>query len=50
MRHKPSYLDGPLNLSAVLATACEIAGGMALLHSRGVVHGDLSAFNIMLSR
>ena len=27
-----------------------VAGGMALLHSRGVVHGDLSAFNIVLSR
>jgi len=50
LRHKPSYISGPLNLAAVLATASEIASGMALLHSQGVVHGDLSAFNVMLSR
>jgi tRNA A-37 threonylcarbamoyl transferase component Bud32 len=24
--------------------------GMALLHSNGIIHGDLSAFNVMLSR
>jgi tRNA A-37 threonylcarbamoyl transferase component Bud32 len=34
----------------VLATAAEIASGMALLHSNGIIHGDLSAFNVMLSR
>jgi tRNA A-37 threonylcarbamoyl transferase component Bud32 len=28
----------------------EIASGMALLHSNATIHGDLSAFNVMLSR
>jgi tRNA A-37 threonylcarbamoyl transferase component Bud32 len=50
LRHKRSCKDGPLNLAAVLATVCEIASGLAALHGQGVVHGDLSAFNIMLSR
>jgi tRNA A-37 threonylcarbamoyl transferase component Bud32 len=39
-----------VHLLAVLATAAEIASGMALLHSNGIIHGDLSAFNVMLSR
>jgi tRNA A-37 threonylcarbamoyl transferase component Bud32 len=43
-------VNGPVNLLAVLATAAEIASGMVLLHSNGIIHGDLSAFNVMLSR
>ncbi len=35
--------DGPPNMATVLATAGEIASGMAHLHSRGIVHGDLSS-------
>ncbi len=35
--------DGPPNLTLVLCTAGEIASGMAHLHSRGIVHGDLSS-------
>ena len=35
--------DGPPNLALVLCTAGEIASGMAHLHSRGIVHGDLSS-------
>lgn len=31
------------------AAAVEIAGAVAYLHSKGVVHGDLSPFNILLS-
>ncbi len=40
---------GQPRLAAVLATACEVASGLAALHAVGVVHGDLSAYNVMLS-
>eukprot|EP00883_Tetradesmus_obliquus_P013133 jgi/Sobl393_1/6057/SZX69651.1 len=49
LRQSRSCVSGPVNLLAVLATAAEVAGGMALLHSNGIIHGDLSAFNVMLS-
>jgi serine/threonine-protein kinase RIO1 len=35
---------------AVMATTAEVAAAMLLLHSAGIVHGDLSAFNVLLSR
>lgn len=35
-------------LRSLLVTAKEIAGGMCLLHSYKVIHGDLSGSNIML--
>ena len=38
-----------VNMEAVMATAGQIASGMAFLHSRGVIHGDLSATNVMLA-
>ncbi|BDA44193.1 probable serine/threonine-protein kinase STY13 at C-terminar half [Coccomyxa sp. Obi] len=41
--------DGPPNLTLVLCTAGEIASGMAHLHSRGIVHGDLSSGNVLLT-
>lgn len=34
---------GPTNLPIVLATAKEMASGLAFLHSQGLVHGDLSS-------
>jgi serine/threonine protein kinase len=40
MREAPGG-PAPPNILAVLSTAREIASGMAYLHSRGVVHGDL---------
>ena len=40
---------GTTHLPALLATAREIAGGMAYLHAQGIVHGDLSAWNVLLS-
>ncbi|KAF6260297.1 kinase-like domain-containing protein [Scenedesmus sp. NREL 46B-D3] len=49
LRESRSCVSGPVSLLAVLATAAEIASGMALLHSNGIIHGDLSAFNVMLS-
>ena len=30
------------NIAALLTTAAEIAAGMAFLHARGIIHGDLS--------
>jgi len=40
---QPSSLKGKCDLAMVLATAAEIAAGMAFLHARGIIHGDLSA-------
>lgn len=34
--------DGLANWATVLTTSAEIAAGMAFLHARGLVHGDLS--------
>merc|ERR1712130_806000 len=36
------------DLQAILATAIEIASGLAYMHSKGIVHGDLTAHNILL--
>jgi serine/threonine protein kinase len=44
--------SGQPDLPAIVACAAEIAAGMAHLHSApegGVVHGDLSAYNVLLS-
>ena len=41
-RTQRSQLAGGLRMAAVLATAAEVAAGMAFLHARGVVHGDLT--------
>ncbi|GLC42068.1 hypothetical protein PLESTB_001064600 [Pleodorina starrii] len=35
-------------LRSLLVTAKEIAGGMCLLHSYKIIHGDISATNVML--
>ena len=42
---------GPLqaNLVAINNTAREIAAGMAYLHGMDILHGDLTAGNILLS-
>ncbi|KAI8472786.1 MAG: hypothetical protein J3K34DRAFT_519492 [Monoraphidium minutum] len=49
LRDSPSFTTGRPNILAVLTTAREIASGMAYLHSRDIVHGDLSAYNVMLA-
>lgn len=36
------------DLEAILATAREIAAGMAYLHADNILHGDLTAGNILL--
>ena len=37
-------------LRAMLRTAVEVAEGMAYIHSRRIVHGDLSSRNVLLMR
>ncbi|KFM28790.1 Serine/threonine-protein kinase CTR1 [Auxenochlorella protothecoides] len=41
--------DGQPNLRAILSTAGEIAGALAYLHSCGIIHGDLSGNNVLLT-
>ncbi|GFH12753.1 mixed lineage protein kinase, partial [Haematococcus lacustris] len=45
----PSSAQGKPKMSAIVATAYEIASALSYLHSHGVVHGDLSAWNVLLS-
>ena len=42
-------MRGTVRMQFLLATAKEIAGGMAYLHSQDLMHGDLTASNIMLA-
>jgi serine/threonine protein kinase len=37
------------SLMPIIITAHEIAAGMSHLHKQGIVHGDLSAYNVLLS-
>ena len=37
------------NLAALLSTAIDVATAMAFLHSRGIIHGDLSGGNVLLA-
>jgi tRNA A-37 threonylcarbamoyl transferase component Bud32 len=36
-------------MSSILATASEVASALLYLHSHGIVHGDLSAWNVLLT-
>ncbi len=44
-----AWVRGQANIEAILATAKEIAAGMAYLHADNVLHGDLTAGNILLT-
>ncbi|KAK9827953.1 hypothetical protein WJX81_000153 [Elliptochloris bilobata] len=48
-RTQRSQLEGAVSMAAVLATAAEVAAGMAFLHARAVVHGDLTGGNVLLA-
>lgn len=37
------------DIAAILNTAWEIAGAMAYLHQQGILHGDLTGGNVLLS-
>jgi serine/threonine protein kinase len=47
MKDRSSVELGP-NMTAVLATALEVAAAIRFLHSSSVIHGDLSGWNVML--
>lgn len=39
-----------MSLFKVMVTAAEVAAGMFTLHKADVVHGDLSPYNVLLTR
>lgn len=43
-------LNSRPNLHAIVATALEIASALEYLHDEGMVHGDLSGHNVLLSQ
>ncbi|EFJ41094.1 hypothetical protein VOLCADRAFT_98978 [Volvox carteri f. nagariensis] len=49
LRTEPSRLTGKPHMPYILLTAQEIASAMACVHSRGYLHGDLSAVNVLLT-
>jgi serine/threonine protein kinase len=40
---------GPLTVAAAVDVACQMADGLAEVHRRGWIHGDLSADNVVLT-
>ncbi|KXZ45129.1 hypothetical protein GPECTOR_58g578 [Gonium pectorale] len=49
LRTEPSRLRGGPHLPHIFMAAQEVASAMACLHSRGYMHGDLSAVNVLLT-
>ena len=48
-RTNRSAINGLPDLTPILATAREIASGMAHLHSLNILHGDLTSLNVLLT-
>ncbi|KAG2432963.1 hypothetical protein HXX76_008691 [Chlamydomonas incerta] len=48
LRVSPALESSGPRMDAVLATAVELASALAFLHSKDIVHGDMSAWNVML--
>lgn len=44
-----SCRDGRPHAPAILHTARELASALSYLHEQGIVHGDLSSFNVLLA-
>mmetsp|Transcript_23522 Transcript_23522/g.51619 ORF Transcript_23522/g.51619 Transcript_23522/m.51619 type:complete len:903 (+) Transcript_23522:219-2927(+) len=49
LRDVRSVVRGVPNMPGIIATAFEMASALNYLHSQGIIHGDLSAFNVMLT-
>ncbi|GAB4816858.1 hypothetical protein N2152v2_003904 [Parachlorella kessleri] len=49
LRSKPAGVEGTPCLASVLRTAQEIAAACSYLHDNGIVHGDLSSHNVVLT-
>lgn len=45
-----SCVHGKVDALRVMATAAEVAAAVAALHADDVIHGDLAAVNVLLSR
>ncbi|KXZ54057.1 hypothetical protein GPECTOR_5g165 [Gonium pectorale] len=45
---KPGGEVGETHLPMMVSTACEVASALQYLHDKGIVHGDLTAWNVML--
>jgi len=48
-RTNRSAVHGLPDLMPILATAREVASGMAHLHSMNILHGDLTSLNVLLA-
>lgn len=48
LRSGASCLSSMPRMDAVVGTAAEMASALSFLHARGIVHGDLSAWNVLL--
>ncbi|KAK9816932.1 hypothetical protein WJX72_007171 [[Myrmecia] bisecta] len=48
-RTERSLMTGRPDMAAILTTAAEIASALAYLHSQNILHGDLTASNILLN-
>lgn len=49
-RSNNSFYDGGPHLPRILTTALQIATGLQYIHSRDVIHGDLTPQNVLLNR
>ncbi|GIL95747.1 hypothetical protein Vretimale_1598 [Volvox reticuliferus] len=49
LRTEPSRMHGKPHMLHILLTAQEIASAITCVHSRGYMHGDLSAVNVLLT-
>ncbi|PNH11410.1 Mitogen-activated protein kinase kinase kinase 13-A [Tetrabaena socialis] len=48
LRVSPAVISSGPRMEAVVSTAVEIASALSFLHAKDIVHGDLSAWNVML--